>query len=76
MRYSKIAARLGLAVVLATGLAACSQQDQGPYGGHSPAWYLKHSNEAQKEANWCQHQASEPQPTCKNVIRALDAQAW
>lgn len=78
MRYSKIAARLGLAMLLATGLAACSHEYNGPYPGHSLAWYTKHVNKAQKQTDWCQNishagKRSLPQPTCKNAHKAYFA---
>lgn len=77
MRYSKIAARLGLAMLLATGLAACSQQDQGPYGGHTTAWYTKHVHKTADEFSWCRRMENEnkhiPQPTCKNANTAFTA---
>ncbi|MBU2840278.1 hypothetical protein HF670_12045 [Acidithiobacillus thiooxidans] len=78
MRYSKIAARLGLAMLLATGLAACSHEYNGPYPGHSVAWYTKHHWKAQKQMHWCskidrEGNRSIPQPTCKNANTGFSA---
>ena len=40
---------MGLAVV---SLAGCSSND-GPYGGHTAAWYSKHIKQAKEEMKWC-----------------------
>lgn len=72
-------------VVLITGiigLSACSSEpsieeevshvtDEGPYGGHSVAWYKAHWNaETNEQRRWCRQQ----QETEKPIKSCLDAQ--
>ncbi|QEM40738.1 EexN family lipoprotein (plasmid) [Acidithiobacillus caldus] len=59
----------------AISLAGCSSVNQGPEGGHSVSWYLRHQSKMSKEVAWCKNRARRSSlDSCENA-QAASAEA-
>jgi hypothetical protein len=63
-------------LLLTLALAGCSGKPaakaEGPYGGHTANWYLKHPQEMKAEGAWCASQSLKVQQgaSCMSVAAA------